>query len=52
MGVLLVCMSGYHMYAVPAEVRRTAMIELCEPSCRCCKLNPGPLQKCPVLFIT
>lgn len=46
MGVLPVCMSGYHMYAVPD------IIEMCESSCRCCKLNPGPLQEYPVLLIS
>lgn len=52
MGVLSVCMSEYNMYAVPAEVRRADIIEMYEPSCRCCKLNPGPLQGHPVLLIT
>ena len=31
-GHLPVHMSVYHIYAVPAEVRRTDIIEMCEPS--------------------
>lgn len=38
-----------HQKKVP-DPPGTRVIDGCEPLCGCCELNPGPLQKQPVLL--
>lgn len=43
--VLPACISMHHWLPVPTGIRtgRIGVVDGCEPPCRCCKLNSGPL---------
>ena len=40
-----VCMYVYHKCTVHTEARRTGVTDGCDPPCRCCEPNLGPLAE-------